>query len=321
MISVIIPVRNGGDELRRCLDGIERQEVDREVEVVVVDSSSTDGSAELARARGARVHVIPVEEFNHGATRNLGAELARGDTLVFTTQDAHAADSRWLARLIAPLEDETVAGVYGRQLAHDDATPPERYFLDFLYGERGRVQAAGAPAELSMDTTLFSNVNAAIPRRVWERFPFVDDIVMSEDQEWARRVLLAGYRLVYEPEAVVRHSHAYTLRSAFRRFFDSGASAERAYLTGGRPSARTLRRNAARYARGELAWLRRTGQLRWVPYAVLYESVKFCGLQLGARHRWLPPRVKARLSALPSYWLSSGEGAAGRGSRGRTRRR
>jgi rhamnosyltransferase len=321
LISVIIPVRNGGEALRRCLDGIERQEVDEEVEVVIVDSSSTDGSAELARVRGARVEVIPVERFNHGATRNLGALLARGDTLVFTTQDAHAADARWLARLTAPLRDEGVAGVYGRQLAHDDATPPERYFLDFLYGGRGRVQAAASRVELSMDTTLFSNVNAAIPRRLWERFPFADDIVMSEDQEWACRVLLAGYSLVYEPAAVVRHSHAYTLRSAFRRFFDSGASAERAYLAGARPAGRALMRNALRYLRGEAAWLRRTRQLRWVPYTLLYEAVKFCGLQLGARHRWLPPQLKARLSALPSYWLASGEGAAARGSRGRTPRR
>ncbi len=304
MISVIIPVRNGGDALRRCLAAIEAQDVDREVEVVVVDSSSTDGSAQLARARGARVHTIALGEFNHGATRNLGAELARGEILVFTTQDAEAVGSRWLAELITPLADDRVAGVYGRQLPNDGAAPAERYFLDFLYGGSGRTQEAADSSELSMETTLFSNVSSAIPRRVWERFPFVDDIIMSEDQEWACRVLLAGFRLVYEPGAAVRHSHAYTLRSAFKRFFDSGASAERAYLAGARPSGRALRRNAVSYARGELAWLWRTRQRRSIPYAVLYEATKYCGLQLGARHRWLPVTLKARLSALPSYWTS-----------------
>ena len=299
---MIIPVRNGGEDLRRCLEAIRRQEASEEIEIVVVDSSSSDDSAALARSEGARVHVIPVEEFNHGGTRNLGTELARGDTLVFTSQDAAAIETDWIARLVAPLRDERVAGVYGRQLPHPGASPPERYFLDFLYGPDGRVQQASGVGELSMENTLFSNVNAAIPRRIFERFRFVDDIVMSEDQEWVRRVLLAGYRLVYEPEAAVRHSHAYTLRAAFKRFFDSGASAERAYLAGGRPAGKVLRRAAWRYARGEVAWLWRTGRRRWIPYAAVYELVKFAGLQLGMRHGRLPLAVKRRFSALPSYW-------------------
>lgn len=306
MISVIIPVRNGGEDLRRCLEAIRGQDVgDDEVEVVVVDSSSSDGSGELARSYGACVEVIPVEEFNHGATRNLAGRLAAGDILVFTSQDAAALGDDWLTQLIAPLEDQRVAGVYGRQLPHPDASPPEKFFLDFLYGPSARVQEATAPTDLTMETTLFSNVNAAIRRGVFEEFPFVDDIIMSEDQEWARRVLLSGYRLVYAPEAAVSHSHSYSLRSAFRRFFDSGASAERAYLAGGRPAGRVLRRAGWQYARGELAWLWRTGQRRWIPYAILYELVKFIGLQLGARQRRIPLPLKKRFSALPSYWESN----------------
>ena len=129
----------------------------------------------------------------------------------------------WLSALVTPLRrDSGLAGVYGRQLPHADARPAERYFLDFLYGSEPREQSADGPAELSMETTLFSNVNSAMPRGLWERFPFAEDIVMSEDQEWSVRVLLAGLRLRYVPEARVRHSHIYTLRSAFRRFFDSG---------------------------------------------------------------------------------------------------
>ena len=69
---------------------------------------------------------------------------------------------------------------------------------------------------------------------MWEEFPFADDIVMSEDQEWSRRVLRAGLDIVYEPEAAVHHSHAYSVLSAMRRFFDSGVSAERSYVDGTR---------------------------------------------------------------------------------------
>ena len=302
MISVVIPVKDGGADLVRCLEAISRQRVDDEVQVVVVDSESSDGSAARARSLGARVHEIPAREFNHGRTRNLGAHAARGDTLVFTSQDAYAADDRWLARLTSPLRgDSTIAGVYGRQLPHDDATPPERFFLDFLYGPTGRVQRLDDGQELTFETTLFSNVNSAIPRAVWEAFPFVDDIVMSEDQEWSRRVLREGYTLVYEPEAAVYHSHTYSVMSAMRRFFDSGVSAERSYVDGA-DSSTALRKAGVRYAQGELAWLWTTGQRRWIPYTAVYEIAKFVGLQLGRRHHLLPTMLKSRLSAHPEHW-------------------
>lgn len=301
MISVVIPVKNGGADLVRCLDAIARQHVDEEVEVVVVDSGSTDGSGEVARTSGARVHSISPSAFGHGRTRNLGAGLARGEILVFTTQDAFAADENWLARLVEALSREQVAGVYGRQLPHDDASPPEQFFLDFLYGPESRIQRLDASGEPSFEETLFSNVNSAIPRRIWEEFPFADDLVMSEDQEWSRRVLRAGYALVYEPDAAVFHSHSYSLLSAFRRFFDSGVSAERSYAVA-REGSLALRRAGRQYAKRELEWLWQTGNRRWIPYAVVYEAAKFSGLQLGRRHRYLPIGLKRRLSALPTHW-------------------
>ncbi|HEX8123164.1 MAG TPA: glycosyltransferase [Solirubrobacteraceae bacterium] len=283
MISIVIPVKNGGDDLRRCLDAIAEQRVEDEVEVVVVDSGSTDGSDRLAEAAGARVHRIPPEEFNHGGTRNLGVSLARGEVLVFVSQDAVPATPDWLALLTAPVRDPQVAGAYGRQVANEDAKPPERFFLDFLYGERARVQRAASAAELSMETTLFSNANSAIRRDVFERFRFVDDINMSEDQEWSQRVLLAGYAIAYEPRAVVRHSHPYTLRTAFRRFYESGLSSRRAYAPGG-GSLLVVARTALAYARAELRWLRRHRLLRWLPYAALYEGAKGAGLVAGVVH-------------------------------------
>ena len=299
MISVVIPVMNGGADLVRCLAGIAAQEVEEEVEIVVVDSGSTDGGPERARAVGAVVHEISSEEFGHGRTRNLGVSLARGETIVFTSQDAVADDDGWLARLAAAAHSgPDVAGAYGRQLPHADARPPEQFFLDFLYGPEPRVQRVRENEELTFEATLFSNVNAAVPRWALERFPFRDDLTMSEDQEWSRRALRAGFSLVYEPKAAVRHSHAYTIRSAFRRFFDSGVSAEHAYVEGDASRA-ALRRAGARYAREELAWLWQSGQRRWIPYTAAYELGKFAGLQLGLRHRRLPHSLVRRVSSYP----------------------
>jgi rhamnosyltransferase len=153
-----------------------------------------------------------------------------------------------------------------------------------------------------MQTTLFSNANSAIPRSIWERYPFAEDIVMSEDQEWSVRVLLDGFHIRYEPRAVVRHSHDYPLKLVFRRFFDSGASSGRSYLAGGESARRILLRNAVDYGRGEIGWLVRTGNARRIPDTVLYEVTKFTALQVGAQHARLPLAVKRRLSAFPDRW-------------------
>jgi rhamnosyltransferase len=314
VISVIIPVKNGGADLGRCLDAIGRQRVEQPVEIVVADTGSTDETVEIARSRRARVLELPSAGFRHGATRNTAAEHARGDILVFTVQDAYAADRDWLARLSGWLvAAEGIAGVYGRQIPHEGASPPELFFLDFLYGREPRVQRVGGADELSLKTTLFSNVNSAIPRAVWSEFPFADDVFFAEDQDWCRRVLLAGYEVRYDPAAAVCHSHSYNLATAFKRFFDSGASAERGYLAGGSSSSRVLAREALRYARDELAWLVRTGRSRSIPYAAAYELAKFLGVQTGARHRLLPLWLKRRWSFYPDYWEEQAAGGPAEG--------
>lgn len=259
------------------------------------------------------MHRIAAEEFHHGATRNLAGSLARGEILVWTTHDAYPADDNWLQLLTAPLRrgDDSIGGVYGRQIAHHDASPPERYFLDFLYGPNARTQRAASAAELTMETTLFSNANSAMPRALFDRFPFAEDVLIAEDQDWSRRVLLDGYALVYEPRAAVRHSHPYTLFTGFQRFFESGVAGDRTFMAGGRTAHGALRRKAIDYARGELGWLVRNGHARWIPYACLYELAKFAGLQLGMRHERLPLWLKRRSTRFPGWFTGeAGPGAA-----------
>ncbi len=303
MLSVVIPVKNGGSQLERCLGAIRAQQLDDQVEIIVVDSGSTDQSVAVAQNHGAVVIEIAASSFTHGGSRNLGASKAAGDLLVFISQDAVPVGEKWLARLAAPLRaDMTLAGVYGRQIAHPGAAPPEIYFLDFLYGPHSRRQSITGAGELSMDATLFSNVNSAIRRTAWEQFPFADHIVMSEDQEWSRRALLAGYALQYEAEAVVRHSHEYTLKAAFQRFFDSGMSSEHAYMGNNAESKKVLRRRSIAYAIGEIAWLWHTRRLKWLPYTVAYETAKMLGLLLGINHARLPRGLERRLSGIPAAW-------------------
>ena len=303
MISVVIPVKNGGERLRRCLEAVLAQETDDEVEIVIVDSGSTDGTVELASSLGARVHEIPPGDFNHGATRNLGADLAAGEIVVFTVDDALPVGTGWLESLTAPLRAPgPLAGTYSRQVAYDDAPPHQRLYIEHRYGPEPRVQRAVSPAELTVANVLFSNVSSAIRTSVLAEHPFASDIVIAEDLEWCGRVLLAGHEVSYVPESVVRHSHTYTFGDTVKRYFDQGAAAERSFMVGDRSSPNSVRGEGLRYVRGELNWMWRNGERSAIPAALAHEAARFAGFQLGVHHRRLPRWLRRRMSRTAVYW-------------------
>ncbi len=131
MLSVIILTKNAGGRFRSLMEKLSNQTY-QDFEVVVVDSGSTDRTLEIAEKYGYRIHRIKPEEFHHSRTRNLGAELAKGDYLVYITQDALPLNDDFLEILIKPLENDKVAGVYGRQIAYPNAKPMGEVLLFIL---------------------------------------------------------------------------------------------------------------------------------------------------------------------------------------------
>jgi rhamnosyltransferase len=186
-------------------------------------------------------------------------------------------------------------------LARVEAPAYQRHYIDYRFGPQARMQSASGPEELTPAATLFSNVSSAVPRDLIGRYPLREDIMIAEDLEWCGRVLLAGYRVQYVPESVVRHSHDYSLPALFRRYFDQGV-ASRDTLHRGEGSASAVRSEGFRYARGELSWLWRQGHRSEVPGALAWEAARYAGFRLGTHHRALPMSLRRRLSRLPTYW-------------------
>ena len=226
--SVVVVTFNAGPGFEALLDGLSSQETDFDYEVVVVDSGSTDGTVELARRYGASVHRVSRAEFDHGATRDLGLSLSRGEYAALVVQDAVPLDERWLAAMVETLDkDELTAGVYGRQVPRRESSPLTRVLVNSwpTAGLERREQFAGdpnlygslRPAERRSLAT-FDNVNSCVRRSVWEEIPF-GRASFGEDLRWGKRVVEAGYKLVYEPRSAVFHSHergaAYDLRRHF----------------------------------------------------------------------------------------------------------
>lgn len=215
-VSIVLPTRNGAGTLPALLDAIARQRVDYPFEIIAVDSSSTDGTSDLLRGRVDRLLSIPAADFDHGLTRNLGVEQARGELAVLMVQDALPASDLWLAALTAPLAaDTTLAGTFARQRPRSDASAITRRYLARWAGSSDvpRTNAVRSRAEFDaldpmakFERCIFDNVCSCIRRSVWSRHPFARTPI-GEDIEWARDVLLAGYRIAYVPAAEVIHSH------------------------------------------------------------------------------------------------------------------
>ena len=220
--------RNGGDLLAAALDAIARQRVDFAFEVIAVDSGSTDGTLQRLHASAQQVVSIPPESFNHGLTRNLASERARGELIVFVVQDALPTSDDWLATLTAPLRtDPCVAGAFCRQQARPDASVLTKHYLHNWVATAvtprtvsiksgDELDHLDPPARLQL--CAFDNVCSCIRRSVWNQIRFAETPI-AEDLEWGRTVLLAGYRLAYVADATVLHSHERSARYEFARTY------------------------------------------------------------------------------------------------------
>lgn len=293
--SVAIPVRNGGPLFAEVLEAVAAQQVDRPVELVVIDSGSTDGSVELATRHGARVEQLPNAEFNHGDTRNALMELATGDHVAFLTQDSEPAHRGWLAALLSgfALADD-VALVFGPQRPRREASAMVRRELTDLFARFGEARVDRGAAELG-PATFFSSANGAVARWAWERVPF-RPVAYAEDQVLARDVLAAGLAKAYVPEAAVIHSHDLPPVQAFRRYFaDFRALAE----VNGLREPLTPRYVAARVRNdvgADRAFVRREGGELQTMRSIAHHAARALGRSLGTNADRLPGWATRTLS-------------------------
>jgi glycosyltransferase involved in cell wall biosynthesis len=310
-VTVAIPVRNGGELFANALKALVGQTVAHEL--LVCDSNSTDGSAELARAHGARVIAIDPALFSHGGTRNLLMNEAAGAHVALLTQDAEPADPRWLERLLGGFELAGDVGlVCGSYLPRPDASPAVRLELERWFHS---LAPDGVPRVDRLDERererlpalaligargFFTDANACVARAAWQRAPF-RQVPYAEDRLLAIDMLRAGYARAYVPNAAVLHSHAYSAADELRRCFDEWRGLREIY--GWREPLSPA--HLARRLRGELGWARReldrSGVSVYERRATLaalsrHHVVRLTGSLLGSRADRLPVGARRRLS-------------------------
>ncbi len=229
-VTVVILTFNGETYLKRILSSVFEQRLEGEIEVLVIDSGSTDDTlAIVAEFPTVRLHQIPNAEFGHGKTRNLAARLAAGEFLAFLTHDAIPVDEDWLDQLLLPFGlDDKVMAVLGRQIPRAACFPLQKYDIAGLFaglGNNAGTTLYFADGSISGQASLdvlgfYSDVNSATRRAfLTEVLPY-RDVPYAEDQLFGKDVIEAGYIKAYSPRAAVEHSNDLTYAEFGKRIFD-----------------------------------------------------------------------------------------------------
>ena len=302
-ISLCIPTLNPRAFVRPIVEAIKQQTLQPD-EIIVIDSSSVDGSIDDFHELRAKIIVIKRADFDHGGTRNIAFEMSTADIYVFITQDAIFGDSRSLEHLVnALIMHPKCALAYGRQIALDNVSIFARHARLYNYppGNQLLLKSIEDVPTLGFKTAFCSNSFAAYRRAaIAEIGFFTSNTLFAEDSIAAAKLLQLGWRVAYVPQAIVEHSHDYTLKQEFCRYFDVGAFHRMnpwyMRLLGAAEG------EGVRFVRSEYEYLKNHSVSFALIKIVLRNGFRWAGYKVGKQHQHLPLMLKRRISTNSSFW-------------------
>ena len=210
--SIVIRAYNEEKHIGRLLQGIRQQTV-QDVEIILVDSGSTDGTVRAAETFGARIVQIPSSEFTFGRSLNLGIQAATREWIVIASAHVYPVYPDWLESLLRPLSDHRIALTYGKQRAPENAHFSEQQIYHQWYPDTSQPRQG---------TVFCNNANAAIRKSLWQKHPYDETLTGLEDLAWAKWAKEQGYDIAYVAEAEIVHVHHETPRGVYNRYRREG---------------------------------------------------------------------------------------------------
>ncbi len=210
-VSIIFRALNEEKWFGRALSACKEQQSEEcDVEIILVDSGSTDRTIEIAEQHDCRVVHIKKSDFTFGRSLNYGCEAATGDYLVFISAHCIPADENWLARLIAPLRNKSADYVYGRQIGHDVTRFSEHQIFAQYFPDDDMIPQEGF---------FINNANAAIGKDTWAKHKFDEAVTGLEDMVLGKAIVNEGGKIGYVSDASVVHIHEESFRQTRRRYY------------------------------------------------------------------------------------------------------
>jgi rhamnosyltransferase len=299
--SISILTKNEEQNIGACLEAVFSQQGVGEFEVTLVDSGSTDATLEIARGYPVRIEQIAPHEFHHARTRNFAASLGKGPILINLSGDAIPASKTWLSGLLGNFSDPQVGAAYGRQLPRPGSTAERSDTFDTIYGSKRIVKDPAHRNGLGYRFYHFSDVNSALRRSVWEANPYPEELKMFEDLAIAKVILDAGWKIVYEPDAPVYHSHRYNSKQLFKRYFDIGYTLKELKIWDSPGTRKSLLRDFRNLVKRQVTRVTKAENKQRDPSAVWQSFAKSAGFVLGLNQRFLPLTVKKHLSSYRAF--------------------
>jgi len=206
--SIIIRAYNEEKHIGRLLEGIRHQTV-KDVEIILVDSGSTDSTVSIAESFGVKVVRILSAEFTFGRSLNLGVRAATREFVVIASAHVYPVYPDWLETLLRPFDDNQVVLTYGKQRGPDFAKFSEGQIFHQWYPDVSKPR---------QETAFCNNANAAIRKSLWEKNPYDETLTGLEDLAWAKWAREQGHAIAYVAEAEIVHVHNETPRGVFNRY-------------------------------------------------------------------------------------------------------
>ncbi|CAN5504745.1 O antigen biosynthesis rhamnosyltransferase RfbN [soil metagenome] len=303
-IGVVIPTFNAAKEWPGLERALEKQGLGKD-QILIIDSSSSDETPVLVARAGYHLVTIPKEDFGHGRTRQLASEhMPWAEILLYITQDAIPAEVDSIEKLCDAFDDPQVGATYGRQIPRDQARAIERHARLFNYPAVSEVRTFESRNRLGIKTAFLSNSFAAYRRSALEEVGgFPVNVIIAEDSIVAARLLMAGWKVAYQSDATVIHSHSMSIREEFARYFDTGVHHTReSWLL---EKFGTAGQEGRRFVLSELRFLKANEPLS-IPVAVLRTANKWFAYQLGRRESRLPDFINRFFSGHPHFWNDQG---------------
>lgn len=217
-VSVVVRCFNEEKHIEKLLYGIKTQNYKGAVQVVVVDSGSTDNTVAIAERFSAKVVSINPEEFSFGRSLNVGCSHAEGEYLVFASAHVYPIYNDWIMFLLDPFKNKNIALCYGKQRGGENTKFSEKQVFEQWFKDQSiDVQ----------ETPFCNNANCAIRRDLWLKYPYDETLVGLEDLDWAKKVIQDGYKISYSAEAVVAHIHEESPRQTMNRYMREAIALKR----------------------------------------------------------------------------------------------
>jgi glycosyltransferase involved in cell wall biosynthesis len=277
--SIIIRSFNEEKHIGRLLQGISMQTIAQQIEIILVDSGSTDATVAIAEKMGVKIITIHPEDFSFGFALNKGCETAAGEFLLFASAHVYPLYTDWVERMLKPFKDSSVALVYGRQVGNQQTKYSENQLFKKWFP---------AVSHYNQSIPFCNNANAVIRKILWLKQPYDEQLTGLEDLDWGTKIKDKGFKIAYEAFAPIVHVHEETPSRIKNRYRREAIALKKIYPDEHFTLGSFIRLSVANIWSDGVHALHQKQFLKQIGSIVMFRTLQFWGTYLGYKQTMQP---------------------------------